>query len=516
MLALNARWRTLSDLAGALWLDQSAPCGWLVLERLALLAFGPDERAARAVPTLFGLGTLAAAVWIGRRWLGPLGAVVLSAACATGTWLVFFTLELKHYSADACLALLLPAIAAWTTEADREDARRSRVAAFWGIAAAGLWFSNGAVFVAPGCAVVVVFSAWRHDGVRGASRAAAFGVVWLASLGLDYWFVLRHALGNAYLANYWSFAFPPPGGGLSGALGWIQHVVATFPVKPGGSELSPLFSLLVAAGVIHGVRRVGALGAAYALVPAAAIALGLLGIVPPFERLGIWVVPALYVSLALAADLAVHLLRTGWRARPARVGLGLVLLAASVVTTVDVVRNGLRELGVRSENNNYGLDDRRATRRVLDLLEPGDPVLTTHFGLAGLWWYAGENPGGPRRGAFLTDSPLYEMSFASDPRTCRTAGADTTAVLEAAGRAVIYLGFRLNVLPEGFDAFVLDDLARRGRLVGYSTYADLSDVAAFDFTQAPDPRDAAWLRTARPRLGPPLAGCLVLRPAGRW
>jgi hypothetical protein len=40
MIALNARWRSFADLGGPLWLDQSAPLGWLALERAALVAFG--------------------------------------------------------------------------------------------------------------------------------------------------------------------------------------------------------------------------------------------------------------------------------------------------------------------------------------------------------------------------------------------------------------------------------------------------------------------------------------------
>ena len=116
MIALNARWRSFGDLAGPLWLDQTAPLGWLTLERLALLTFGINERAARAIPVLFGLGTLAVAVWVGRRWMTPLGAAILAALCSIGPWMVFFTLELKQYSADTCWALLLPALAAWALE----------------------------------------------------------------------------------------------------------------------------------------------------------------------------------------------------------------------------------------------------------------------------------------------------------------------------------------------------------------------------------------------------------------
>ena len=96
MIALNARWRSFADLGGPLWLDQSAPLGWLALERAVLVAFGTGERAARALPVVCGIGTLAVAAWIGRRWMTALGAAILVGLCSIGPWIVFFTLELKQ------------------------------------------------------------------------------------------------------------------------------------------------------------------------------------------------------------------------------------------------------------------------------------------------------------------------------------------------------------------------------------------------------------------------------------
>ena len=69
---------------------------------------------------------------------------------------------------------------------------------------------------------------------------------------------------------------------------------------------------------------------------------------------------------------------------------------------------------------------------------------------------------------------------------------------------MVYLGFRTNVEPPGFDRLVLEELGRRGRLVGYRRYAEDSHVALFDLTERPaggrfDP--AAIIRDARGRLG---------------
>src|SRR6188472_508768 len=78
MLGLNARDRSFSALTGGLWLGQAAPLGWLALERISILQLGVSERAVRALPVIWGLLTLVTAVWVGRRWLGPVGAAILA------------------------------------------------------------------------------------------------------------------------------------------------------------------------------------------------------------------------------------------------------------------------------------------------------------------------------------------------------------------------------------------------------------------------------------------------------
>ncbi|HWW88998.1 MAG TPA: hypothetical protein VNZ26_35640, partial [Vicinamibacterales bacterium] len=86
MIAINIRDRSLRDLAGPLLLGQSAPLGWLAAERCLVLMFGTGERVLRLLPVLFGLGTLATAFWIGKRWLDPVGATVLAILCAFSEW----------------------------------------------------------------------------------------------------------------------------------------------------------------------------------------------------------------------------------------------------------------------------------------------------------------------------------------------------------------------------------------------------------------------------------------------
>lgn len=517
MLSLNVRDRAFSELGGPLWLDQAAPFGWLALERIALLIGGTGERAMRALPILFGLGTIAVCVWIGRRWMTPFGAAVLVVLCSIGQWLVFFTLELKHYSADTFWALFLPGLAAWAIEALEVSTLRRRLLIWWIAAAGGQWLSNGAMFVTPACAVIIITHCWRRQGWRFGVSTAASGIVWVGAFLAHYWIMLRHVLANPYLKNYWAFAFPPVGGGALESLRWLMHWFEPFAVKPGGSTMPLMFWSAVLAGFAFSATRTS-VGLLYASVPASAIVLAYLRVVPPIERLALWVVPALYVGIAMCADFSVSL----WnRWRPEKRVLALAGAAAatalSVLVTHDVFQRGQMELRYRPISN-YRLDDRSSIRFVMALHRPGDLIMTTHFGLAGLWWYGGIDISEPEAGGRLPDSsPLYEVGHAQPGARCDGWKTAMDDIFRNHSRAIVYLGFRMNVEPPGFENLIMQELNRRGALVGYRQYAEDSLIAAFDLTRTSE-------HPFIPPLGPDPAarkipapeGCVAIRPARRW
>jgi hypothetical protein len=517
MILLNVRDRALARLAGPLWLDQSAPLGWLALERLVMLTCGSGERAVRLVNVLFGLGTLVTAVWIGRRWMSPVGAAILALLCSTGEWLVFFTLELKHYSADAFWALFLPALGAWALEADGSSNLTRRVAVWWTVAVVGQWFGNGALFVTPACAVVLFIECWRR-GWRVALWTSIAGLAWLASFGLNYALVLRHARGNAYLQNFWAFAFPPASAGVAGTLQWLLGQFEPFAAKPAGSGLWIMFWVASASGIIFAITTRRALGLMLATVPLSALALALLRLVPTVERLTLWVIPALYVGVGLCADASLSLGRRNCsRGRPARLVFAVAAAVTAIAVCVDVFHRGVVALEARPHSN-YGLDDRRSVRFLMAVRRPGDVLMTTHFGLAAVWWYGRLDISGPDRGGSLHDgTPIFEVGHLPPGPNCDQGADEMNAALGDHSRVVVYLGFRTNVEPPGFDSLVLDHLSRRGALVGYQRYADDSRIAVFDLGTAPVVKPIIPLeRGSHPAQVPDATDCVGAKPARRW
>ncbi|OLC48856.1 MAG: hypothetical protein AUH43_08550 [Acidobacteria bacterium 13_1_40CM_65_14] len=524
LLAINVRDRAIPNYLEALWLGQTAPFGWLVLERLVVLTLGTGERALRLLPVLFGVATIATAVWIGRRWMTAIGAPVLVILCACSQWLTFYFLELKSYSADAFFGLLVPAMAAWSIEeCEIKNAefgiqnswreflipnstflivkRTLRPAVFWIVAAIAQWFANGALFVTPACALMLAAMIARRDGWRSLVRFSAFGLVWLASFALNYAFVLRHASSSAYLQRVWAFALPPSSAGVWGVLHWFGTQLAAFGVKPGSTRFGVFLWLAAGAGFIAGAATHRRVAVFFATVPLSAMLLAALGLVPFYERLTLWIVPALYVGVAFLADAA-------WMFLNSRRSLGrpiaaVVGLCVAIVICGDVVVRGLRAAIVRAQarNENRGHDDRSAVQWLNVRKQSDDIWMTTHYGTPAIWWYAG-----------LDGQHIVDVAYAPEGPECRR--DELTESVADAPRVLLYLGFRYDDVPAGFDDLLVGRLSALGSVTAYRSFADQGHALIIDrrvTPGAPTTLSRLDLRTSATRSA--IDGCFTRRIA---
>lgn len=519
MLAINVRERGVLDLVGALWLAQSAPPGWLMMERAALQVFGDGERSLRALPLAFGLGTIGMAVLVGRRWLRPAGAACFVVLCGLGPWLAYHALELKPYSADAFWGLTLPALAAWAIEGSPSVVGR-RIVVWWVSAAAAVWLSLGALFVAPACIVALATAAWRQQGRSAGLTLAAGGAGWLVSVTAFYWLSLASAAGNATLQSYWAFAFPPAGATLAESSRWLLDQLGSVAAKPGGTEHPVLLLGAAAAGLLLATSRTPWFGRILAFVPLSMCALAVARLVPMYERLTLWALPALYFGLASAVEAGAGAAARGLRASRWPVVLLAGLLGAiGLFVAVDIARTGLvdRNSRLAAPSSNHDLDDRAAQAWLAAMLAPGDVVITTRLALPALWWYGRSAVSAPGLGRTLPGGTPIVEAYAAAPDECRP--EEIEALFGRHDRAMIYLGFRFDDVPAHFDDLMLDQASGFGRIVAYRGFAASGGVAVVDLRLPPLDRDAAGpLRPGGLPRGElaRLGGCMGVRPATRW
>jgi hypothetical protein len=541
LIALNFRERSFADLAGTLWLGQSAPYGWLAVERAVLLTLGQGERALRLAPMLFWCATVALALWAGRRWMGRAGAFVLVVLCGFGQWLSHYPLELKHYSADAFFGLLLPVMTIWVLE-ERHGWPR-RVLAWWLVASVGVWLSYGAIFVAPACAIVLLVAAAHREGMSGAFRVSAAGCLWLVSFALHYAVSLRHSAGNTYLHGYWASAFPPASASVLETIRWSGQQLVPLALIPGGTEWGAAFWLAALAGFmtaiiwprshpspasrIPGPRRLlpSSAGVVLATVPLSAFALSIARVAPMQDRLALWIVPALYFGVALLADgaarLAAAAMKDARAPEPRSRNLALsgcaVLIVTALVVTVsaDIVSRGWNEFRAgRLPGSNHGLDDRSAVRWLLERQHASDVIVTTHLGVPAFWWYGGVPIGDEAGGgsALADGTPIVEAGRTGSEAECNR--EDFDALVRGRRRVLFYSGFPDE--PSGFDHMVLRRLTAYGEVIEEARFAEASRAVIVEVRETAGGTRSPLTEAAVAQSGATLDGCVIGRLARRW
>ena len=519
MVLLNVRDRMFSELIGTLWLNQVAPLGWLALQHNVISAFGTGDRAMRGVPVLFGIATLWAGCWVARRWMNPVAAAVFVTLCAIGQWITFYALEAKPYSADAFWALMLPALAVWAAEPAGGHQRLSlkRTAIWWSAAAAGQWFSFGATFVTPACALVLCAVAWRRLGARSVGIFVLQGVVWLICFAAHYELSMAAASSDQFLQTYWAAGFLPPGSSPAGALQWFGERAESLAAHPGGAAGWALFWVAVLYGLSVLLLDRPVMGLVMLSVPLSAILLAILRLAPLADRLAFWTTPATYVAISVAAGHIFSRLHSApVRRRYVVLAVAMLFSTAAFVVSAEIASLGRERIIIRGDN--HGLDDGRAMRLLMHHREAGDVFLTTHFGLPALWWYGNVDIGDDAGGSRLIDgAPIFEIRHVwRGLHGCQnsTRLKALAHALTDASRAAVYLGFGSDV-PPGFNQMVLDDLGELGTRTFYNVVGSEGVAAIYDLRLGPQvdlpPQGAEEGKRAEG-----LSGCVGVQPAQRW
>ena len=511
MIALNLRDRTFWDLSHPLSFDQSAPFGWLLLERIALLGLGANELALRLAPALFGIATLLCALMIGQRWMSPVGATAFALLCSFGQWLSFYAVELKHYSADAFGGLLLPALTVWVAEADADNIR-TRLAVWGAVVAVAHWFSIGALLVTPVCAALLTVVLMRSRPRPRVLYLCGIAGICAVSFGVHYAVSLRYARESEYLRNFWQFAFPPASGGAVATLEWLRDQLDDFALKPGGTELAVLFWASAAAGFVLTRRRL--LGSIAAAVVFSGFLFAVLRLVPLYERLSLWFVPALYLGVALFADSAASLMRQS-RGRWGWVSAGIAAVAAIVTFQVcsDVFRHGVDDVrNFRPVGSNRSTDDRTAILWLMNHRRPGDVVVTTRLGLPAVLWY-GDLMKTKAAAESHDGGPILIAEHSSSESECGT--TQLRDRLKGRPRVLAYLGFQ--DFPAWFDDQLLQTLTDGGSVVAMRHFGSKSRAAvvALDAPAGSMSEPPRWNDAADEPLSQSY-GCVTGREARRW
>ncbi len=259
----NEQWRAfyIADNRGwwaALTRDGAPfPAGWYFGEKLVGSLFGSTELTLRLPTAIFLPIACVLLLLLARRWVTPVGAVIIALVGSLTGALLTYSVQLSEYQIDAAAAVAV--ILLHELSADTKPSWRS--ARLWllyaGIAAACL-FSTPALFLAAPLLALDAVTSLRRASLPRLVAAVGSGLVVLAHLGL---FVVRQ---NALTqSNFWDGQFVPHHGisrqvsfvwdGLRGFITGPFSPQASYPGEVIGGIWTGLISVALLAFLCIGV-----------------------------------------------------------------------------------------------------------------------------------------------------------------------------------------------------------------------------------------------------------------------
>jgi hypothetical protein len=310
-IARNVLDRHPLELFGSLDYGQIAAPGFLLGVKLSVALLGFSEYALRLVPFIAGIVSPALFYIVARSVLRPVGTIVATLMFSMAIPLVFFSSNLKQYSLDVAVTLLVIGIA---LRLRRSPLALCSACGFAFISVPLLFCSQAAVFPLTVAGVVVFTDAFvvrRLDRWYRFVVVASWAAAVVATVAYSSW--VMTTVDNVYLHRFWEQAFMP----REGAIRWLWMTAKNVfegPPRPDvfdGSlhyALPGFFAALVAVGSVAMCAKTPAIGAlmvgpiVLTLVASAAHAY-------PFgTRVSLFLLPLLLMSVVAGVDYVAQVL----------------------------------------------------------------------------------------------------------------------------------------------------------------------------------------------------------------
>jgi hypothetical protein len=293
LLALNIADRTPVELIQPLDNDQGAPIGFLLLQKLLIVALGNRDYNLRIIPLAAGVLSLILLYKVASQYVRGLAILLALSLFAVVGPLIYYSSEAKQYASDVAVCLILLLIASRCLEAT-PNPKWTLVLGLAG--SATLWISHPALFIlmAVGVSLVLHHLANRDFGQLPWLGATFFA--WLVSFLALYLVSLRFLASNNALTAYWGEAFMPMPPWRD--LGWFADALSDLVEGPVGLANFPIAALTLLIGCLSLCSRRWQLGLVLALpFPLVLVASGL-GKYPFGGRLLLFLVPLVLLLIA--------------------------------------------------------------------------------------------------------------------------------------------------------------------------------------------------------------------------
>jgi hypothetical protein len=309
---------------------QVAPPGFLLLEKAAVASFGNNEYALRLFPLVGALISLPLFAAVARRALLPEAALLAIALFSLSPALIGFGSQVKQYSIDVAVALVMTVLTLRWWERRHADENFAGGLLLGAVGFIAVWFSHAAVLVVAGLGVVLLLeAAYERDRVA-LQKLTPIVILWgLGIVGAVVWaFQSTSPSVRAYMQEYWAGGghFVPLLPQSSEDVLWLWLEFFNFFRNQLRYPISSLWVLLMLLGVLGLYWR----RHWYALVVLAPVGVNLLASATrqyPFgERVSLFLLPGILLLAVEGVDRVRHAAAVRWRP------LGMVVVALATVT----------------------------------------------------------------------------------------------------------------------------------------------------------------------------------------
>jgi len=186
---------------------QVTPIGFLLIERAFIVLLKNNEYILRLFPLIAGIVSLFLFYFLARRCIREQGALIAVGLFSLSGYLIYYSSEVKQYSSDVTIALLLLAVTMYV----RSNKFTSLLIVFFGaVGAIAVWFSFTSVFVLAGIGCTLsLFSLGRRDWSAN-NRLLITYFIWLLGFGVFYLVYSRNMSNTLGVQqSFWDGSFMP-------------------------------------------------------------------------------------------------------------------------------------------------------------------------------------------------------------------------------------------------------------------------------------------------------------------
>jgi len=236
--------------------NQIAPVGFLLIEKLAVGWLGVSEAALRFYPLVAGVVSVFLIYKLANKIFGAWVGLMALGIFAVSHWAIYYAAEVKQYSSDMMVALILYVVAAYAL--DRWNTTRWLVLTAAGVI--GVWLSHPATFILAGIGIGIGVQSIARKQWGDIARLGISAVIWLGSFAFGLYATSTigsgaTAAGSATFSHMtevaWTSTFAPfPPMSLSDTRWYWSAFFRVFN-HPLGFATQGLAAFLFLAGIVH-------------------------------------------------------------------------------------------------------------------------------------------------------------------------------------------------------------------------------------------------------------------------